>query len=246
MVVETAPSTTTTARTKLPAPHDATETLGTDGMMLSGTRLEAAFCDPAYQWPPPEGQGKNAIELQASLQLLASDDEASIFTTESARQRLQYPHPPRRRWLCCPPNDAVYQEQKRQVDTARRQHARAKTRYLKQKERRERRQTKYQSVPEGLLIYRFDTSTGLLELVSESHPLTPTTVVQSCTVARAEAAPHKSRRTLAITDIEGNTHLLTACEQRTATAWLEAMELVRARGGPANVRVCVCACCWSG
>lgn len=39
---------------------------------VSGTILEAAFFDPAYSWPPAEGQGKNAIELQASTALMKS------------------------------------------------------------------------------------------------------------------------------------------------------------------------------
>lgn len=37
---------------------------------VTGTTLEAAFVDPAYTWPPEEGVGKNAIELQASTALL--------------------------------------------------------------------------------------------------------------------------------------------------------------------------------
>ena len=56
---------------------------------ISGTIFEAAFVDPAYTWPPAEGQGKNAIELQASTALMKSaaphdpvdeldDDEISL------------------------------------------------------------------------------------------------------------------------------------------------------------------------
>ena len=213
------------------------ESLGTDGMLVSGTILEAAFVDPAYQWPPAEGQGKNAIELQASLQLLTKED-ASVFTTESAKQRMAYPDKPvGRRFMCCGKSDAAvspeqmrkYQEKKLKAEAARKVHSKKKTQYLKQKERAERSANKYQSIPEGLLIYRLDTSTAALELVSAPHAKTPDTVLQSCTVVDARAAPHKSRRTIAITDAEGTTHLLTACEQRTATAWLEAMQLLEAR-----------------
>src|SRR5210317_1161364 len=39
---------------------------------VSGTIFEAAFVDSAYSWPPAEGQGKNAIELQASTALMRS------------------------------------------------------------------------------------------------------------------------------------------------------------------------------
>ena len=41
----------------------------------TGTILEGAFVDPAYPWPPAEGQGKHAIELQASTALLRSAEE---------------------------------------------------------------------------------------------------------------------------------------------------------------------------
>lgn len=40
----------------------------------TGTMLVAAFVDPAYSWPPAEGQGKHAIELQASTVLLKNVD----------------------------------------------------------------------------------------------------------------------------------------------------------------------------
>jgi hypothetical protein len=57
-----------------------------------GTVLEAAFVDPAYQWPPPEGEGRNAIELQASVTLL--DDGDSVKITDSMRQRMEIPPKP--------------------------------------------------------------------------------------------------------------------------------------------------------
>ena len=44
---------------------------------LTGTILEAAFVDPAYSWPPQEGEGRNAIELQAATNLLKGVDPAS-------------------------------------------------------------------------------------------------------------------------------------------------------------------------
>jgi hypothetical protein len=42
---------------------------GGDHDQTFGTLLEAAFAfvDPAYQWPLPEGEGWNVIELQASI-----------------------------------------------------------------------------------------------------------------------------------------------------------------------------------
>ena len=47
---------------------------GKGGSSSGGAILEAAFVDPAYAWPPVEGQGKNAIELQASTALMRNAD----------------------------------------------------------------------------------------------------------------------------------------------------------------------------
>ena len=43
----------------------ATAPGGTDGGGASGTILEAAFVDPAYSWPPAEGQhsGEDGSQL---------------------------------------------------------------------------------------------------------------------------------------------------------------------------------------
>mmetsp|Transcript_17398 Transcript_17398/g.43410 ORF Transcript_17398/g.43410 Transcript_17398/m.43410 type:complete len:199 (+) Transcript_17398:238-834(+) len=60
----------------------------------AGTILEAAFVDPAYQWPSPDGAGKNAIELQASVNIMLDDNE-SVKTTESQKERMTIPKNPR-------------------------------------------------------------------------------------------------------------------------------------------------------
>jgi hypothetical protein len=217
----------------------------------AGTILEGAFVDPAYNWPPADGQGKNAIELQASLQLLGANgsvagDNDSVFTTDTARQRMKDPKLPslplsRRLFFCCSRNgDAAavspeqmdkYRAKKLQAEQARNSHAKAKKKYLQQKEMSARLARKYESVPEGILIYRLDTSTGVLELVSNTHDNTPETILRRCVVAHAVAAPHKSRRAIELTDQDGQVHVLTACEQRTATAWLEAVNLLHAKNG---------------
>ena len=61
-----------------------------------GTVLEAAFVDPAYVWPPPDGEGRNAIELQASVNLMTMDDDdgATVLTTESQKERMRLPEKP--------------------------------------------------------------------------------------------------------------------------------------------------------
>ena len=229
-------------------PLESAQTAPTTG----GTILEAAFVDPAYSWPPADGQGKNAIELQASIKLLQSNDEnqddASIFTTESALQRMRPPNAPRPKsvrsmWNCCKTTEAVitpeemrlYEEQKALAAEARQAHLLSKAEHMKQKEKDARKAAKYKTVPEGILIYRLDTQRGHLQLVSQTHALTDVNqIVEECIVTSAVPYGNKSRRTCQITDENGKTHLLTACEQRTATAWLEAMNLMHAkknRGG---------------
>ena len=207
-----------------------------------GTILEAAFVDPAYSWPPADGQGKNAIELQASLKLLSEgdDDQDSVFTTESALARMRPPSAPRPRasfFSCCRSNAVVspeemrrYEEEKARAAEARREHLAAKADYITAKDKAARRANKYSTVPEGILIYRLDTQKGYLQLVSSPHALTNLErLVQECVVVAAVPYGSPSRRTLQITDEHGKTHLLTACEQRTATAWLETMNLMVAK-----------------
>jgi hypothetical protein len=221
-------------------------------LATGGTILEAAFVDPAYSWPPEDGQGKNAIELQASIKLLQSNDDnaddASIFTTDSALERMRPPNAPRPKsirniWNCCKTTETVispeemrmYEEQKALAAEARQAHLLSKAEHIKQKEKAARKAAKYLTVPEGILIYRLDTQRGLLQLVSQTHALTDVNqIVEECIVTAAVPYGSKSRRAFQITDEHGNTHLLTACEQRTATAWLEAMNLMHAkknRGG---------------
>lgn len=224
------------AQEELPPPESATFNKKNSH---GGTILEGAFVDPAYNWPPADGQGKNAIELQASLQLLGvNNDNDSVVTTDTTRQRMAEPDMPvARRFFCCKdPNAAVspeqmklYRAKKLKAEQARMKHRSNKKKRMKQKEQNERMARKYESVPEGILIYRLDTSNAVLELVSNTHSNTPETILRRCTVAQARAAPHKSRRAVEIVDDSGHTHVITACEQRTATAWLEAAQLLHAK-----------------
>lgn len=180
------------------------------------------------------------------------DDEGSDFTTDSARSRMRSPKKPKPREFttkkggmfgCCsstskeavvsPEEMRAYEEKKLLSKEAREQHAVSKQEHYKNKEKAARRAAKYTTVPEGILIYRLDTATSRLELVSQPHANTDLDmVVQECTVMSAAPAGEKSRRSLQVTDENGHTHVLTACEQRTATAWLEAMSLMHAKTGP--------------
>ena len=123
-----------------------------------------------------------------------------------------------------------YEEQKSLAKEARQQHALGKQDYLRSKEKLLRRKEKYNRVPEGILIYRLDTSDRTLQLLSPPHIKTNRdTLVESCLVQTAEPADDQTRRGLRITDTEGRHFTLQACEQRTATAWLEAIGLMDAK-----------------
>lgn len=210
-----------------------------------GTLLEAAFVDPAYAWPPEDGQGRNAIELQASLQLAGDCDDASEFTTESMAARMAMPENPASKrsrgflWCCGKKsnNSAVvsseqmrqYAEQKALAKENLKQHVIAKKEWAKEREKKARRSERYNRVPEGILIYRLDTAQRTLELLSPPHDKTDMDrLVTSCVVRSAEPHP-LSRRTIEISTEDGDSFLLTACEQRTATAWLEAFGLMHAK-----------------
>lgn len=264
----------------------------------SGMILEAAFVDPAYTWPPMEGQGKNAIELQASIRLLdggddddnaSKDTNDSLNTTESQKRRLQMPEKPLGQKIttttiksrgifgnCCCRKKTVeesivtdaeqlqlYQERKQQVEALRKLHLQQKKEKLRTKEKQYRMKHKYNRIPEGILLYRLDTSTGILELMSPPNNLTNTeTLVTSLKIAAASPSPNKSRRGLDLVGYKvredgtmattSTTATLIACEQRTATAWLEALSIMFAKkgyhahggGGTTSilkkVRACVC------
>ena len=208
----------------------------------SGTILEAAFVDPAYSWPPVDGQGKNAIELQASIDLLQGDDEVSVGTTESMMERMKAPAKPtvdkkKAWWKCCSKQDKEaaaawqdYEERKTAAKEARRAYSQLKREKKKNNERESRRTQRYNRVPEGVLIYRLDTSTHELTLMSPPHQKTNmSTLVESMVVVGATPGPDKTRRGMVLEGEDGQSFTLTACEQRTAISWLEAIQLMMAR-----------------
>jgi len=226
----------------------------------SGTVLEAAFVDPSYQWPPPDGVGKNAIELQASVNLVL-DDDASVKTTDSQRERMHIPENPatanknesgggrkKKWWNCCGGSSggdtaildlAQYEKAKRSALKHRKKHYAGKKARAKQLRMKDR----YNRVPEGILIYRLDTATQTISLMSDIHDKTDTeTLVHNITVTSAKPSSDKSRRGMVLTGIinsddyeEENADnktqkeiTLVACEQRTSIAWLEAIDLMLA------------------
>lgn len=216
-----------------------------------GTILEAAFVDPAYNWPPVEGEGKNAIELQASINLISQldgTDDASDATTESWKERMKMPPKPVKPkagglFGCCRSNDAVvtdyaqkckeYEAKKIAALEARKEYADMKRSSAKSKAKQYRRANKYNLVPEGILVYRLDTSTHTVKLMSAPHSKTKlATLMTEMKVMRANPSPDKSRRGIELVGEDGSMVTLVACEQRTATAWLEAMNLMKAKKDP--------------
>lgn len=228
--------------TSPPEASTAGEDLNPAQMAASGTILEAAFVDSAYSWPPQDGQGKNAIELQASLALLQEDDDDdSTGTTESMKERMRIPVRPDiekgKWWQCCKSQDAVvvqqikeYETNKVQAKAARQEYRNMKKDMTKQREKLKRKKEKYNRVPEGILIYRLDTSTRTIYLMSNPHSKTDMSqLVDEMVVAKAVPSPDKSRRGMVVTGTDGTEVTLVACEQRTAISWLESMNLMLAK-----------------
>jgi hypothetical protein len=208
----------------------------------SGTILEAAFVDPAYSWPPSDGEGKNAIELQASILLLNEDDDNdSVQTTEATKQRMRMPVRPIvekvKWWNCCKAQDAVAAQQIREYEVKKLSAKEARQKYREMKkdktsvrEKLKRKKEKYNRVPEGILIFRLDTTTRTLHLMSSPHSKTDLeTLVEEMVVVKASPSPDRSRRGMILTGQDGTQTTLVACEQRTAISWLESMNLMLAK-----------------
>uniref|UniRef100_A0A7S1YFD8 Uncharacterized protein n=1 Tax=Grammatophora oceanica TaxID=210454 RepID=A0A7S1YFD8_9STRA len=245
---------------------------GSPPLTRNGVILEAAFVDPSSSWPPADGEGKNAIELQASSVLLDRDGTVSLAsskksskskskkqdtsedptfvdvnkktntksitrskTTTVEEQTIGF------RW-CCKSKEAVLdthtteagndaalvEEKERAVEEAN-----ALKKAMKEKERERKKQDRYNRVPDGILIYKLDTATHTVELLSGGHSNTDSdSLLQKMVVARASPLENdKTRRGIRLTAIDGTESTLIACEQRTATSWLEAMDMMLGHGG---------------
>eukprot|EP00985_Skeletonema_marinoi_P010898 scaffold5131_cov105-Skeletonema_marinoi.AAC.2 len=240
----------------------------------TGTIFEAAFVDPAYTWPPAEGQGKNAIELQASTALIksvapndrldeldddevsltpsmmSSDDEGAAATSPRSRRNVQTTTTTttKKRFGCCKSsneqiisanssNDLVSKSSsfgsrfnKKGSKAERRAERQRRIIAKKKKRRREARaRERYRRVPEGILIYRLDTSDRTITLVSGPSSNTDmNTLMTKMVVINAKPSSDISRRGIILTGVRGEIHTVVACEQRTAIAWLESMDMMLA------------------
>ncbi|KAL9186052.1 hypothetical protein ACHAXT_005290 [Thalassiosira profunda] len=256
---------------------------------VTGTILEAAFVDPAYSWPPAEGQGKNAIELQASTALIRSaapddmrgiDDEEvsltpSLLSTDDEGEGTGERRPKFRvkkvagvetvtytkgKWCCKrdveedvveareirvdeegnPVTDQEATARQREFTQRREETKMSKVQRREERERRilakkkkKRREARaaerYRRVPEGILIYRLDTSERLVTLVSgPSSNTNMETLLTELVVVHAKPGSDSGRRGIVLTGADGEKHTLVACEQRTAIAWLESMDMMLA------------------
>lgn len=220
-----------------PMPEDAPE-----AALVNGTTLEAAFVDPAYPWPPVDGQGKNAIELQAAM-----NDDSDDATTDSTKASMQMPKKPvgmKKRFGWCGSkknaDDAVisdYEQQKKAAQQARLDYKARK----KEKEKDKRKSSRYTRVPEGILIYRLDTATRTLKLMSPPHANTNMdTLVEEMVIQSSKPSADMSRRGIDLKGDSGKTTTLVACEQRTAIAWLEATDMMLANKQRKNGKKVCC------
>jgi hypothetical protein len=208
--------------------------------LLNGTILEAAFVDPAYPWPPIEGQGKNAIELKANPNLLTPDvteierPVSSTVTTAVNTPTITTKTTSAKSGKKClfgcrkGADQAVVTEKEQQTAVALQAATDEKKRQaMKVVTDDQKREERYNRVPEGILIYRLNTSNHTLTLVSPPSTHTDrVTLIESMIIASAKPSTDKSRRGIDMVGIDGTKSTLIACEQRTAIAWCEAMDMM--------------------
>lgn len=219
-----------------------------------GIILEGAFVDPAYSWPPKEGEGHYAVELEASTMLLTKSENPQDA------DELKYPEPPKIKtkrvvvteketytvarcgfFKCCRSDEHVVNRYSKSIPVDPNQKEelkndyysrRKKVRELRKKKRSQLQyEQKYTRVPDGVLIYRLDTSTGSVTLISVPNSNTDIqTLMTDIVVVDAYPSKSLSRRGIILTDKSGDKYELVACEQRTATSWMEALNMMLGKG----------------
>jgi hypothetical protein len=126
-------------------------------------------------------------------------------------------------WLCCKSEDDVVTTEEGMLMSK------------KKKRRRKKKGKDSRTVPEGILIYRLDTADRSIRLVSEPSSNTDVgSLLTHMVVADAKPGNDKSRRAIDLVGVDGTKATLVACEQRSAIAWLEAMDMMlghKGRGG---------------
>mmetsp|Transcript_7226 Transcript_7226/g.7901 ORF Transcript_7226/g.7901 Transcript_7226/m.7901 type:complete len:733 (-) Transcript_7226:2260-4458(-) len=213
----------------------------------AGAILEGAFVDPAYHWPPADGEGKNAVELKASSKLLKNEDDAD----------LAYPAVPKIKhkrkvvteteivtvgrcggfFSCCRSEEAVINTHTLDEPVDPTEKERLKNEYFhkreivkrkrKEKKMEKKEKEKYNLVPEGVLVYRLDTAQKTITLCSAPSSNTSfKDVMTEMVIVDAVPSRATNRRGIMLTGDTGIKVEIVACEQRIATAWMEAINMM--------------------
>lgn len=204
-------------------------------MTSQGTILEAAFVDPAYSWPPEEGKGPNAVELQASNALMEEKKETKPEPEVPApAPKATATSTKKSSGGCCGGKSATTEaivdneeEMRKAREHEREAKAAAEAKALEEAQEREEKNTR---VPEGVLIYKLDTLEHTIKLVSGVSSNTDMeNLFEGMIVAAASSSNDAHRRGICLTSVDGEHATLVACDQRTAIAWLEAIEMMLTR-----------------
>lgn len=215
----------------------------------SGAIIEGAFVDPAYTWPPEEGVGKHAFEVVSKGTGSTEEDlaypevpkikarrrvitETEVVTTGRCGGLFK----------CCTSEEAVVNTHTETIPENEEEREKLKKDYLQKRDqvkqkRRERKaqkeaeanaaSSKYANVPEGVLIYRLDTTNKSITLISAPNSNTDMkNLMTEMTVVDALPSRSSSRRGILLTGSNGETYEIVACEQRTATSWMETINMM--------------------
>lgn len=252
MIEETAPLTSS------PKYNNDTPQSYSSPSYSSGTILEAAFIDPAYSWPPQEGVGKNAFEVIASGGTGSTEDlsypelpnikakrkivtEREIVTTGRCFGGI---------FKCCRSDEAIVRTKTETIPVNPEKNERLKKEYLQQrdmvkKKRRERKmmlkdqEKKYALVPDGVLVYRLDTAQKTIELISAPNSNTDMkNLMTEMKVVDAVPSRAANRKGIMLTGDNGEVVEIVACEQRTATSWMEALNMMLGKDRHGMKKVC--------
>ncbi len=257
MIEETAPLTSSPNYYNI---NDTPQSFPSPSYISSGTILEAAFIDPAYSWPPQEGVGKNAFEVIASRGTNSTDDDLSypeLPNIKSKRKIITEREIVTTGrcfggfFKCCRSDEAVVRTNTETIPVNAEQNEKLKREYLQQrdmvkKKRRERKmmlkdqEKKYALVPDGVLVYRLDTAQKTIQLISAPNSNTDMkNLMTEMKVVDAVPSRAANRKGIMLTGDNGEVVEIVACEQRTATSWMEALNMMLGKDRHGMRKVCL-------
>jgi hypothetical protein len=185
--------------------------------MLNDTVLEAAFVDPALSWPPVV----KSVSVTVPPSVPVANNNTKQFKKTKAGKKCLFACTKR-------VNRAVLTETERQKVVASLAAADEETRQeINISKYEQKKEESYNRLPEGILIYRLNTSNHTLTLVSPPSTYTnKKTWIESMIIASAKPSTDKSRRGIDLVGIDGTKTTLIACEQITAIVWYEAIDMM--------------------